>query len=411
MIFFRPWSRAVHLGLLSWVVPVLLAGCAAQQVNKPEVVWPFPPETARVRFVRSFTSETDLSPSGWQSFMRAVTGGSEGLAVYQAMGLAVSDDGKRVYTSCPNSGQVLKFDLEERKVSRILDVEGYEPVRPFDIVLDAEENLYVSDSLIRAVWVYNKENEFVRQIGLNETDRPTGLAIDRERGWLYVVDGSKRDSEHHAVVVYTLAGEQVRTIGKKGGGDGELFYPAYAAVAPNGDLYVGDVMNFRIQVFNADGDFVTKFGEKGAGFGSFGRIKGVAFDTFGNLHVVDGEFGIVQIFNRDHQPLMFFGGRANLVEFFDMPTAITIGKNNNIFVSNFSFSRVNQYEMINTSAEDSFLSPGRKAPEPEPEPAVSPAEVVEIKSGEEAPPADPPADAVPPAESPAEEAPPAAPND
>ena len=54
---------------------------------------------------------------------------------------------------------------------------------------DKEENIYVSDSVLRRVYVFNKNGNFLREIGSdNMMQRPTGIAIDRVSETLYVVD-------------------------------------------------------------------------------------------------------------------------------------------------------------------------------------------------------------------------------
>jgi len=113
-------------------------------------------------------------------------------------------------------------------------------------------------------------------------------------------------------------------------------------------------MNFRIQVFDRDGNFLMKYGEHGDSPGSFARIKGLAFDSFGNLYVADGQHSVVQIFNRDFDPLLFFGGFAPVLEYFDIPSCVAIDPRiNRIYVCNEHNARVNVYDLLNTSAEDS----------------------------------------------------------
>ena len=62
---------------------------------------------------------------------------------------------------------------------------------------------------------------------------------------------------------------------------------------------------------------------------------------------------------------MDFGGQVNRLEYFDIAGAIAIDRNNHkIYVANEMVPRINVYELINTKAEDSFMSPPAAAPTP-----------------------------------------------
>jgi DNA-binding beta-propeller fold protein YncE len=179
-----------------------------------------------------------------------------------------------------------------------------------------------------------------------------------------VADSARHGSDKHRVLAYDLDGHKLRELGPKegapgrGNGDGQFYFPSYVSVDRNGMVYVGDTMNFRIQVFGPDGKFARKFGEGGDGPGTFQRIKGLAFDSFGNLYVVDGGHANVQLFNKDFQVLMFFGGSAPKLEYFDVPSGIAIDpKTNRIYVCNEYLARVNVYELVNTSETDSISPP------------------------------------------------------
>ena len=334
-------------------------GCAATTIGNP-VVWPDPPEKPRIRFVTAFRTGDDLDTSGWAHFRRSLFGNSS-VTMGQPMGVAVSDDGQRVYVADYGLNQVVVADFAHKSMRVFAPDQGL--LRPFNVAIGPNETLYVSDSAAKAVFAFDRNGERVASFGRDDLDRPTGLAIDRNRGVLYVVDSAHHGSDKHRVLAYDLAGHKQFELGPKqgqggrGNGDGQFFFPSYVAVDHDGNVYVGDTMNFRVQVFGPDGKFVRKFGESGDGPGTFQRIKGLAFDSFGNLYVVDGGHANVQLFNRDDRVLMFFGGSAPKLEYFDVPSGIAIDpKTNRIYVCNEYLARVNVYELVNTSAQDS-LSP------------------------------------------------------
>ena len=82
-----------------------------------------------------------------------------------------------------------------------------------------------------------------------------------------------------------LVAEQV--IGSPGSGDGQLSDPRGIAVDAQGNLYVADTGNQRIEVFDAQG--VPKFavGSLGSGVGQFNEPRCLAGDAQGNIYVAD----------------------------------------------------------------------------------------------------------------------------
>jgi DNA-binding beta-propeller fold protein YncE len=55
----------------------------------------------------------------------------------------------------------------------------------------------------------------------------------------------------------------------------------------DGNVYVADWRNDRIQKFSADGQYLMKFGASGTGDGEFNRPTGVAVDRDGVIYVTD----------------------------------------------------------------------------------------------------------------------------
>lgn len=349
-----------------------LAGCATTRTGAgagAEVRWPLPPEVARVRWVRTFASEYDLEVSLGRKIMRIFVPPDPAAVVGNTTGLALSPDEKALYVACASTGLVLRFDLTAGKVERVAREEGRKPASPFAVALDAEENLYVSDRA-GEVLVYARDGRFLRRFGKGKLDRPTGLALDRTRQLLYVVDGSQVKSQNHRVEVFSLKGEHLRTVGTRGGAPGQFNFPTNVTVAPDGRLFVVDMLNFRVQIFDAAGGLLGMFGSIGAGApGTFDKAKALALDSFGNIYVVDSQQGYVQLFNPRFEPLMAFGGQADLPGYMSVPNSIVIDSRNTIYVGDFARRSVSQYQLVNTSAGDSLPQPPgvqEKAVEPAP---------------------------------------------
>jgi DNA-binding beta-propeller fold protein YncE len=341
-----------------------LAGCATTQPKAPDVQWPFPPEKPRIRFVRAFSREDDLRAGGLQTAMRLFVPNSPEAAVQQPTGLALSPDGAYLYVSCASIPRVLRVDLLQGKVETVAKEEGKRPGSPFGVAVDGEGSYYLTDMVNHSVWVYAADGRFLRKFAVG--DKPTGIAVDPRRQLVYVVVGVTQRTDHR-IEVYSTQGEKLRTLGTRGAGPGQFNFPTNLAVGPDGNLYVVDMLNFRIQVFDPDGQLVSMFGMPGAGEpGTFDKAKGIALDAFGNVYVTDSQQGTVQLFNPRFHPLMAFAGRANAPGYMLLPTAIAIDAKNTIYVADYAAGAVNEYQLVNTVAGDSFLSPaeasGRSSP-------------------------------------------------
>jgi sugar lactone lactonase YvrE len=353
--------RNIHKTTLVLVgVLALATGCAGSQKPQARLVWPPPPEVGRVEYVRIIQGSKDLE-SGGRKIWRSLSG-QVASAMKNPTAIALSPDEKRLYVSCTAAGFVLFFDLETGKAGRAADAEGHRPGAPFGLAFDGEGNLYVSDEAGRKVLVYAADGKYLRTIGEGMFVRPAGIAFDRRRQLLYVVDGSNGGSPHHAVEVFAPDGRHLRTMGTRGSNPGEFNFPTFVTVAADGRVLVADTLNFRIQIFDPEGTLLTTFGEVGEGSGQFGKLKGLAFDAFGILYAVDGQIGIVQMFSPGLRPLMAFGGIADLKEGMHNPIGIVIDSKNNIYVSDFGFNKVLQYKLINTTAADVAAADGAQQP-------------------------------------------------
>jgi DNA-binding beta-propeller fold protein YncE len=84
--------------------------------------------------------------------------------------------------------------------------------------------------------------------------------------------------------------------GTPGTGDGQFTRPGDIAVDSEGNTYVTDQGNSRVQKFDSEGNFMTKWGSKGSDEGQFIDPLGIVLDTSGNVYVVDAGNSRVQVF-------------------------------------------------------------------------------------------------------------------
>jgi DNA-binding beta-propeller fold protein YncE len=161
---------------------------------------------------------------------------------------------------------------------------------------------------------------------------PAGLAIDNENRFLYVCD-----TDLDQVLVYDADPpyKLLRTMGKPGTKHeattpGDFSRPTNVAVDKDGNLYVADTFNNRVEIFDADGNFIREFGKPGDGPGYFARPKGIAVDGDGHVWVADAMQDRVQVFTPEGRLLIWMGGHGLMPGQFNALAGLTIDKLNRV---------------------------------------------------------------------------------
>ena len=183
---------------------------------------------------------------------------------------------------------------------------------PAGLLVDEDENLYVSDEAMHTITVMDKDGETLNKWGEHgsadgEFDRPSALDFDPE-GNIVI-----SDTMNHRVQRFTRDGRHLQTIGgARGGGEGEMDMPWGVAADELGDVYGADWRNDRVQKFSADGEFLMSVGGSGSEKGQFNRPASVDVDAHGDIYVADWLNNRVQMFNADGRFIEQFIGDANL---------------------------------------------------------------------------------------------------
>jgi len=179
---------------------------------------------------------------------------------------------------------------------------------PVDIGF-GKENVYVLTRGGLGTWVrvLNWEDENLGTRGdASLFQSPAALLVDEDEN-LYVTD-----EESHKVVVMDKDGEHINTWGEKGSEPGQLNRPSGMAFDAEGDILVADWKNDRVQRFTSEGEFKSAIGSHGTEKGKFRRPSSVAVDGHGDIYVSDWQNDRVQLFNKDERYIQSFHGNASL---------------------------------------------------------------------------------------------------
>ena len=184
------------------------------------------------------------------------------------------------------------------------------------------------------IFIFGPDEKLRGSFSHPQMQRPTGLTVDAKRQRLYVTDTGA-----HQVLVFSLRGELLQTIGQRGAGEGEFNFPLDVGVDDQGSLFVLDSLNARVQVFDPEGRFVRQFGERGTALGSFQIPKSLAVSPSGLVYVTDAQANRFVVFSRQGEYLITIGALATVVDGrvapggFAMPNGIDVDANESIWVA------------------------------------------------------------------------------
>ena len=313
-------------------------GMAVAKVASENLVWPPPPNPARLRYVQSITGPADLGirRSFWGRAYGALTGQSQRFVLGRPLGLAVDDDGNLLLTDAV-SKTVIWLDRTRNTVRQWNKLGSFRLASPV-AVARSQSNFFVADSELPAVLCFTAKGE-LRFALTNDLQRPTGLAVTGNK--LFIADTAA-----HCISVYDLNGQQLERIGQRGSGPGEFNFPTHIAVGPEGQLLVTDSMNSRVQVLDASGKFIAALGGAGTGPGYFSRPKGVAADGFGHVYVADAMSDNVQVYDLEGGLLMCFGQAGQQPGEFWMPGGIAISRDNRVYVADTYNQRIQVFQYL-----------------------------------------------------------------
>jgi hypothetical protein len=171
-----------------------------------------------------------------------------------------------------------------------------------------------SDSMV----VFDHKGKFVKSWGADFKGGAHGLLIRKEGSeeFLYLCD-----TKRGLVVKTTLAGEEVLTLGypvespayqPDPDGSRKKYSPTNLAVAPNGNIYVGDGYGSSyVNVYSANGKYIKTFGGKGSAPGQLDCPHGIVLDTRSSqpiLMIADRANHRIQTFDLEGNHLAFISG-------------------------------------------------------------------------------------------------------
>jgi len=212
---------------------------------------------------------------------------------------------------------------------------------PFDLAIGGQGNLWVADHGNDRVQQFSPQGEYLGQFGSpgseeGQLEGPEGIAIGAG-GAIWVSDYSR-------VQKFNAQGEALALLASQGSEPGQIGNPA-GLDAAEGDVWVSDWSNHRIEAFTEAGEFVRQFGSQGSGEGELEYPQDVEIDADGHAWVADQGNNRVQEFDQGGEYLAQFGAQGSGEGEFDLdfPMGIASDADGAIFVSDPGNDRVQKW--------------------------------------------------------------------
>jgi DNA-binding beta-propeller fold protein YncE len=347
-----------------------------------KIVWPNPPAIARIKFENILTGQKidwaglDTKQKPKQSWMDRLAGAQPdqqvkdvgkkvGFQLIRVYGVAADSKGN-IYAADQAVGAIFIFPKTENEPLQLIK-NGQDAHLPMinGLAMDDNDRLFLTDLKLHHVLVFNAKHEVESSFGGDQLVSPAGIALDTENRFVYVVDTQQDQVLVFDADSYKLL-RRIGTGGKKHTltSPGDFSLPTHVAVDKEGNVYVTDTLNDRVEIFDADGKFINEFGKPGDGPGHFARPKGIALDCDGHIWVVDEIQNRVQVFDKEGQLLIYFGEQGWYPGQFQAPYGIAYDKQNNRVITSEQFpGRVQVFRYV-TDAEAAAEKARREA-EPE----------------------------------------------
>ena len=140
---------------------------------------------------------------------------------------------------------------------------------PHAIRIDPQGNVWTTDAASSMVYKFSAQGTKLLEIEVGGQPTPcnrfcstTDVAF-APNGNIFIADGYR----NARILEYTPQGKKVREWGAAGTGPGQFRLPHSIQVSPNGDVYVADRENGRIQRFDLEGRYQGEWSQYGKTFG------------------------------------------------------------------------------------------------------------------------------------------------
>ncbi len=287
------------------------------------------------------------TPAGVCSDFATGTKGYVDLAVDSAGSVYASAPWEDIIEQYNPSGELQGTYLGEKFVPYLTDSSHFFHAR---LAVDASGNLLIIEENGQRLIKLAPDGSLLWTFGVPGVDQdddshlvyPHAVAVD-QAGNAYVANNCQ-------VKIITASGTYSDTLGTGcGNGDYQFGWVGGVEVDKNGNIYVADYPNHRVQIYNSRHEFIGRLGATGVCSPANDRLCSpiaVAVDDQGGIYVTDGGNLRLQKFNSSYAWQMTIGDGTSGETFgqLNWPENVAVDAQGRIFVSDWNNNRVQVFD-------------------------------------------------------------------
>lgn len=257
--------------------------------------------------------------------------------------VAVSDDG-RIYVVDGGNHRVVAYDRNGKYLLTIgRKGSGEGQFRdPVGVGTDGKGRVYVADRSNHRIQVFDANGRL--QYAFPVVDEgvpisPIDVAADPSGSMIFV-----SGNNNHKLMIFAAPGKLLRQWGGNGEASGQFRYPASVVISPEGDIYVADALNSRVQGFDLEGVLNIQVGTWGVLPGQLFRPKGVALDGKKRIYISDSYMDVIQVYDNEGHFKHVLGHDGKPQRFVSVG-GIAIGRDNRLYAAEILRNKISVYSL------------------------------------------------------------------
>ncbi len=224
-------------------------------------------------------------------------------------------------------------------------------VMPHGLTVDSHNNVWVTDVGLHQVFKFSYEGKLLLRLGeagvagkdAAHFNKPTDVAVAAD-GSFYVSDGYGNSR----VVKFSASGKYIMEWGKLGTKLGEFDIPHAIDLDKQGNVYVADRENERIQVFTPNGVFIKEWRKD-----DWGSICSVAYDPVKNRFIVVDDLTAFKVKHKGSDIIQFDSTGNQLARFgrsglYNGPVSwyhdVDVDRDGNIYVADILNNKLQKFK-------------------------------------------------------------------